>query len=159
MTLEFVPCSIPKGRRLSSVLLLSHMDILLREWPPSWAWGPGAWVEGCFGGQPRGDSLPLPGPGSEVNGPVCGDPGGRCCGPCDDPALLVVVPAAYALALGLGLPAYVGALVGSPHVGAWGRTRDPSCSPPQPRCCPRSRDPSGPHYLGTPTPHIPGTLP
>ncbi|CAK7306276.1 hypothetical protein VULLAG_LOCUS12439 [Vulpes lagopus] len=115
MTLEFVPCSIPEGHGLSSVLLLSHMDVLLREWPPSRAWGPGAWVEGCFGGQPRGDSLPLAGPGSEVNGPVRGDLGGRGCGPCDDPARLVVVPTAYALALGLGLPAYVGALVGYPQ--------------------------------------------
>ncbi|XP_076986577.1 platelet-activating factor receptor-like [Tamandua tetradactyla] len=39
-----------------------------------------------------------------------GDPGIRGCSPWDDPARFVVVPAAYSLALGLGLPANVAAL-------------------------------------------------
>ncbi|XP_048078010.2 platelet-activating factor receptor-like [Ursus arctos] len=44
-----------------------------------------------------------------MNGSV-GDPGVRGCSPWDDPARFIVVPAAYALALGLGLPANVAAL-------------------------------------------------
>lgn len=52
-------------------------------------------------------SLPLASPRSEMNRSV-GDLGG--CSPWDDPARFIVVPAAYALALGLGLPANVAAL-------------------------------------------------
>uniref|UniRef100_A0ABI7ZEK0 G-protein coupled receptors family 1 profile domain-containing protein n=1 Tax=Felis catus TaxID=9685 RepID=A0ABI7ZEK0_FELCA len=54
-------------------------------------------------------SLPLPGARSEMNGSV-GDPGVGGCSPWDDPARFIVVPTAYALALGLGLPANVAAL-------------------------------------------------
>nr|XP_035921213.1 platelet-activating factor receptor-like [Halichoerus grypus] len=48
-------------------------------------------------------------PRPEMNGSV-GDPGVRGCSPWDDPARFIVVPAAYATALGLGLPANVAAL-------------------------------------------------
>ncbi|VFV26717.1 Hypothetical predicted protein [Lynx pardinus] len=44
-----------------------------------------------------------------MNGSV-GDPGVGGCSPWDDPARFIVVPTAYALALGLGLPANVAAL-------------------------------------------------
>lgn len=44
-----------------------------------------------------------------MNGSV-GDPGVRGCSPWDDPARFIVMPAAYATALGLGLPANVAAL-------------------------------------------------
>ncbi|EFB25017.1 hypothetical protein PANDA_005384 [Ailuropoda melanoleuca] len=58
----------------------------------------------------EGPRLPQFGPPrSEMNGSV-GDPGVRGCSPWDDPARFIVVPAAYALALGLGLPANVAAL-------------------------------------------------
>ena len=54
-------------------------------------------------------SLPLASPRSEMNRSV-GDLGVGGCRPWDDPARFIVVPAAYALALGLGLPANVAAL-------------------------------------------------
>ena len=54
-------------------------------------------------------SLPLASTRSEMNRSV-GDLGVGGCRPWDDPARFIVVPAAYALALGLGLPANVAAL-------------------------------------------------
>nr|XP_031539469.1 proteinase-activated receptor 4-like [Vicugna pacos] len=52
---------------------------------------------------------PSPSPRSEMNSSA-GDLGVGGCSPWDDPARFIVVPAAYALALGLGLPANLAAL-------------------------------------------------
>uniref|UniRef100_A0A8C3WN34 G-protein coupled receptors family 1 profile domain-containing protein n=1 Tax=Catagonus wagneri TaxID=51154 RepID=A0A8C3WN34_9CETA len=59
--------------------------------------------------QAPGEDLHQGNPRSEMNSSV-EDLGVGSCSPWDDPARFIVVPAAYALALGLGLPANVAAL-------------------------------------------------